>query len=466
MATTRIISMHVSHGKTIADCLTDRIDYSKNPDKTQGGELISAYECDPKTADAEFLYSKRQYQTVTGREQRHDVIAYQVRQSFKPGEITPEEANRVGYEFAERFLKGRHAFFVATHTDKKHIHNHIIWNSTTLDCKHKFRDFLGSGRAVARLSDAICTEHRLSVIAAPKRGKNHYGRWLGNNAKPSHRELLCGLIDAALLQKPDSFETLLKLLAEAGCEVRRRGNTLSLRHPDRKGFIRLSSIDGYTEDELRAVLAGEKEHTPRKKRTRAAQKKNTLLIDIEAKLQAGKGGGYERWAKVFNVKQMAQTYNYLREHGLLDYGELEEKASAATEQFHALSAQIKAAETRMAEIAVLKTHIINYAKTREVYAGYRKAGYSKKYLAEHESDILLHKAAKKAFDELGVKKLPSVKSLQEEYATLLTEKKTAYAAYRRSRDEMRELLIHKQNVDRMLGKDERSEEKKQEHDRQ
>lgn len=264
MATTRIISMHVSHGKTIADCLTDRIDYSKNPDKTQGGELISAYECDPKTADAEFLYSKRQYQTVTGREQRHDVIAYQVRQSFKPGEITPEDANRVGYEFAERFLKGRHAFFVATHTDKKHIHNHIIWNSTTLDCKHKFRDFLGSGRAVARLSDAICTEHRLSVITDPKRGVNHYGRWLGNKAKSSHRELLCGLIDAALLQKPDSFDTLLKLLAEAGCEVRRRGNTLSLRHPDRKGFVRLSSIDGYTEDELRAVLAGEKEHTPRK----------------------------------------------------------------------------------------------------------------------------------------------------------------------------------------------------------
>ena len=327
MATTRIISMHVNQGKTIADCLTDRIDYSKNPDKTQGGELISAYECDPKTADAEFLYSKRQYQTITGREQRHNVIAYQVRQSFKPGEITPEEANHVGYEFAERFLKGRHAFFVATHTDKKHIHNHIIWNSTTLDCKRKFRDFLGSGRAVARLSDAICTEHRLSVIADPKRGKNHYGKWLGNKAKPSHRELLCGLIDAALLQKPDGFDTLLTLLRDAGCEVRRRGNTLSLRHPDRKGFIRLSSIENYTEDELRAVLAGEKEHTPRKKRTQATRKKNTLLIDIEAKLQAGKGGGYERWAKVFNVKQMAQTYNYLREHGLLDYAELEEKAN-------------------------------------------------------------------------------------------------------------------------------------------
>lgn len=118
MATTRIISMHINKGKNIAECLTDRIDYSKNPEKTQGGELISAWQCDPKTADAEFLFSKRQYRTLTGREQQSDVIAYQVRQSFKPGEITPEEANRIGYEFAVRFLKGKHAFIVATHTDK------------------------------------------------------------------------------------------------------------------------------------------------------------------------------------------------------------------------------------------------------------------------------------------------------------------------------------------------------------
>ena len=154
------------------------------------------------------------------------------------------------------------------------------------------------------------------------------------------------------------------------------------------------------------------------------------------------------------------------EHGLLDYEELEARAAAATERYHTLSAQIKAEEGRMAEIVVLKTHIANYAKTRNVYTAYRKAGYSKKYLAEHEGDILLHKAAKKAFDELGVKKLPSVKSLQEEYAKLLSEKKAAYAKYRRSRDEMRELLLHKQNVDRMLGKNEREEEKKKEHDQQ
>jgi hypothetical protein len=110
MATTRIISMHVNKGKTVAACLTERTDYATNPEKTDKGELVTAYACDPHTADSEFLFAKRQYKTITGREQSNDVIAYQVRQSFKPGEITPEEANKVGYEFASRFSQRKARF--------------------------------------------------------------------------------------------------------------------------------------------------------------------------------------------------------------------------------------------------------------------------------------------------------------------------------------------------------------------
>ena len=134
MATTRIIPMHLNKGKTLAQCLADRTEYGMNPDKTEGGTLISTFACEPETAVSEFALSKREYRELTGRVQESDVIAYQVRQSFKPGEVTPEEANRIGYEFAKRFLKGRHAFLVCTHTDKKHIHNHIYWNSTA--CKY------------------------------------------------------------------------------------------------------------------------------------------------------------------------------------------------------------------------------------------------------------------------------------------------------------------------------------------
>ena len=113
----------------------------------------------------------------------------------------------------------------------------------------------------------------------------------------------------------------------------------------------------------------------------------------------------------------------------------------------------------MAEIAVMKTQIINYAKTRDVYVAYRKAGYSKKFKAEHESDILLHQAAKKFFDESGLKKLPTVKSLQTEYAALLSEKKAAYAGYRKARDSMKELLTVKANVDHLLGYDKQEKQK-------
>ena len=105
------------------------------------------------------------------------------------------------------------------------------------------------------------------------------------------------------------------------------------------------------------VLSGQKEHTPRKQAVpQAAPPKVNLLVDIQAKLQAGKGAGYARWAKVFNLKQMAQTLNYLSEHGLLDYADLEAKTAEATARYNALSDQIKAAEKRMAEIAVLRTH--------------------------------------------------------------------------------------------------------------
>ena len=264
------MSLHTGKGRTVGKAIRDIIGYVENPEKTDGGRLISSFQCDSRVADAEFLLSKRQYQARTGRRRgADDVIAYTIRQSFAPGEITPEEANRLGYELAIRFTKGKHAFIVCTHVDKAHIHNHIIWNSTSLDHSRKFRDFFGSGKAVRRLNDTI---------------------------------------------------------------------------------------------------------------------------------------------------------------------------------------------------AVLKTHIINYSKTRAVYIAYRKAGYSKKFLAEHEGDIILHRAAKKAFDELGVKKIPTVKSLQTEYAKLLAEKRAAYSEYRTARDEMRELLAVKANVDRIMGEDQRDKATEKEHD--
>ena len=121
MATTRIIAMHRNKRCTVEQALKARLDYIKNPEKTRKGELVTAFACHAATADAEFALARKEYFEITGRWRENEVIAYQIRQSFKPGEVTPEEAHQIGIELAQRFLKGNHAFVIATHTDKKHV---------------------------------------------------------------------------------------------------------------------------------------------------------------------------------------------------------------------------------------------------------------------------------------------------------------------------------------------------------
>ena len=458
LAATRLIALHKNKGKSVAACLKSRTDYAQNPDKTQQGELVSSYECSPLTVDEEFMLSKRQYELATGRRQKSDVIAYQIRQSFKPGEITAEEANKVGYELAMRFTKGKYAFIVATHTDREHIHNHIIYNSTALDSIRKFRDFLLSGLAVQRLSDLICLEHQLSVIEI-KPYRERQKRTL-YPPKESNRDRLCGVIDTVLAEKPKDYEDFLQGLEQQGYEVK-RGKYTSVKGKGQKRFIRFRTLGtGYGEDEIKAVLEGKVKHQPYQKKPPKEQPFQ-LLVDIQGKMAEGKSVGYKKWATKFNLKEMSKTLLFLQEQKIGSAEELRERATAATERYHAMGDAIKAAEARLTEIAVLKTHIINYAKTRDVYAAYRKAGYSKTFLDAHREEITLHKAAKAAFDEAEMQKLPKVKELDAEFAELLTKKKAAYPDYRKARNEMQGLVRAQKNVERFFAEEKPAQENEQ-----
>ena len=458
IAATRLIALHKNKGKSVVACLKSRTDYAQDPEKTEQGELVSSYECSPLTVDEEFMLSKRQYELATGRRQRSDVIAYQIRQSFKPGEITAEEANKVGYELAMRFTKGKYAFIVATHTDREHIHNHIIYNSTALDSTRKFRDFLLSGLAVQRLSDLICLEHQLSVIEK-KPYRERQKRTL-YPPKESNRDHLCSVLDNILAEKPKGYEDFLQKLEQQGYEVK-RGKYTSVKGKRQKRFIRFRTLGtGYSEEELKAVIAGEAEHRPHQKQP-PKEKPFNLLVDVQAKLAEGKNIGYARWAKKYNLKEMSKTLIFLQEKKIGSIEEMQERVDAATARYHELGDSIKAAETRMTEIAVLRTHIVNYAKTRPVYDAYRKAGYSKRFLENHRAEITLHKAAKTAFDEAKLKKLPKVKELDAEYSKLLTEKKAAYPDYRKAKDEMQELLRAQRNVELFFAEEKNTTEKTQ-----
>ena len=431
--------MHLNKGRSIGQCIKDRTDYAQNPEKTDGGQLISSYECDPKLVEEQFALAKREYLQKTGRRYQGDVIAYQIRQAFKPGEITPEEANRIGYETAMRWTKGRHAFIVATHIDREHIHNHIIYNSTNLTCNRKYRDFIRSGKALQKVSDQVCLENGLSVIE-PKRWSERIKR-TEYPERPRFRDEIRRSIDVCLNKKPKDMHEFLKLLEAMGYEIK-RGKYIAVRGGEQKKFIRFRSLgEGYTEQDIENLLSGK------------SGQKIDMLVDIQAIIAKGKGPGYERWAKVHNIKQIAQTLLFLEEHGIRDYEELVEKAKSAADAFNAITEKQKTLEARLNEISELKKHIINYSKTKDIYVEYRKRGYSKQFFEEHREEITLHKAAKEAFSKIDGK-IPKIKELNAEYDQILSEKKKTYAEYRQAKQEMKEYQTAKYNIEQFLKKEE------------
>jgi len=376
MAATRLIPLHENKGKTVSRCLKDRVEYAKNGEKTEQGEFVTAYECNSEIVDEEF-YSTRNEYLKNHRAVKGDVIGYQIRQSFKPGEISPEEANAIGYELAKEFTKGKHAFIVATHTDKAHIHNHIIFNSVDLEGERKFKNFFLSALVIQKISDRLCIEHGLSVI------------------------------------QPKPYR-----------ERKKRTDFPSMHRKD--------------------------------------DKKIDLLIDIQEKIAQGKGPGYENWAKVHNIKQVAKSLLFLEEHNIRDLETLSKLTSESSEKFGELTTTIKDSEKRMEEIVDLKKHILNYSKTRDVYEAYRKAGYSKKFLEAHREEITIHKAAKQAFDNLGLKKIPTFKELNAEYGVLLEKKRAAYKEYRQAKQEMSDYATAKYNLEKFLNLQKEEEIKNQE----
>ena len=220
-----------------------------------------------------------------------------------------------------------------------------------------------------------------------------------------------------------------------------------------KRFIRFRSLgEDFTEENLKKVIAGEKESpeknekVPERKEAKPEKRKFDLVVDIQEKMAQGKNGGYVRWAKKYNVKQFAESILFLQQHDIHDKETLDALVDGSAARYHELMKIIKDAETKMAENKVLKTHIINYSKTRDTYIAYRKSGYSKKFYEAHRDEILLHKAAKEAFSKLPDGKIPKVKELNEEFARMLSEKKAAYSEYKKIKKEMRDYQIAKQNV--------------------
>ena len=218
----------------------------------------------------------------------------------------------------------------------------------------------------------VCLEHGLSIIT-PKPYRERQKRTVYPK-KRTQRDELCDAIDAVLKQKPKSFDGFVQALADMGFEYK-NGKQPAFRGKEQKRFIRLRSLgEGYSEEELRAIIAGKSLHKSKGgSRQAPEQKQFHLLIDIQSKMAEGKTVGYERWAKKYNRKEAARTVCLLKEKGVDSYEDLVALTDKLTSRFSKLSDSIKAAEKRMVEIGALQTHINNYSKTRKTYEAFSQA---------------------------------------------------------------------------------------------
>ena len=438
MAATCIMSIHINKGKTARQSIAARLDYIMNPKKTDGGILVSTYACSPETAADEFMLFRQEYQQSTGRTQDNEVIGYHVRQAFKPDEITPEEANEIGKELASRMTDDQFAYVVATHIDKHHIHNHIIICSTDLEGQHKYRDVKQSAKDLAQISDSLCREHSLSVIQNPQDKTVSYDKWQGNQRRFTHRDELRMIIDAALRMQPDGFDALMQLLEDAGCRIK-RGVHISIKPPEGKRYIRLDTLGSeYDETSLRRTLAHDHVHIPKIPRGDFNGSQVKRLIDIEAKLHAGKGKGYQVWAERNNIDAKAQMIIFLKEHQIGSLEELNDQIQELTDQRDSLKASLREKQNRMKEINRQRQAIRDYSRTKEGYTQYRESGWSVKFYQEHRQEIENHKNAQAVYSSLGGK-MPTLKELTAEYDGLKEQKENDQAALDELKPELTDL---------------------------
>jgi hypothetical protein len=311
--------------------------------------------------------------------------------------------------------------------------------------------------ALQKVSDILCAEHGLSVIEnpAPSKGKN-YHKWVGK--EPSWGDKLRQKIDE-VLPTCDSFEDFITVMRRLGYKVDDKRKHITLMAEGQKKPTRLNTLKGdYTEEAIRKRI---EEYKRLRKSDNSSSAiyvvpveptaiKVSWLIDIQAKLQQGKNAGYEHWAHIFNIKEMAKTLLYLKEQGIDSYDELTEKSADASVQFSNITNEIKTIEARQKSITELQRQIGTYGKTRDIYNAYKRSNFDAEFYEKNRAAIALHEAARKHFDSLGMKKLPKISELKQEYAALQAQKKKLYVNYHDLKEKSRELLVAKHNAQKIL----------------
>ena len=442
--------MAVTKTHPIKSTLKAAIDYICNPEKTDGKLLVSSYGCAAETADIEFSWTRRHAIDKGTNLGRHLI------QAFQPGEVTPEQAHEIGMELAKEILGGKYEFVLTTHIDKDHVHNHLIFNAVSFaDHKH-YHSNKRSYHYIRRTSDRLCKEHGLSVIIPGQdKGKSYLEHQATQNGT-SYKAKLKAVIDR-LLPACSDLEELLRRLQREGYEIK-RGKYISARAPDQERFTRLKTLGAdYTEEALAARIAG-RARPSRQPKQRSG--KISLLIDIQNNIKAQQSAGYRRWATIENLKRIADTSNFLTEHGIGSYEELMDRCEAASVSVSRLKADLRDTGAKIDELTLKMKHVGTYRQLKPIYDRYKASRDKEKFLRGHESEIILFEAAARECKRLGAVPLPVTERMQAEMDELNARKTTLKAELQKAQREERNYAAMRRNVEDFLSPPQQEQERK------
>ena len=459
MAYTRIHAIKATIDKSVA--------YICNPNKTEGNLLVSSFSCSPETAQFEF-------RTALSKTNSKDLnLAYHLIQSFAPGEVSAEEAHKIGIELAERLLQGNYSYVIATHNDRQHPHNHIIFCAADNNSHLKYNSCKRSYYRIRQLSDELCKEHGLSVIEPSGKHGKSYAEWKADKEGKSWKTQIRNDIDE-VIEISNTYEEFLILIKDRGYEI--KGETfgegslkyISFKAPGQQRFIRgsLRSLGReYTREEIKSRIENKDKYRdiPKAKNLRKHQQdilkqtNNRSLIDTSGeKFQSSPG--LEHWAKIRNLQIAAKSY---AEAENLDG--LRAKIDAKSKEENTARTELAAIDRQLRELKELKYYLDQYKDNLPFHEKYKKSKDPDRYLRMHEAQIILFDGAKNKLKQMGITpKMSVLNQINADLESLTARQIELEKKYKTASIERKDLEQKLQNMTEYLGLDKETKSQEQE----
>lgn len=445
MATTSIHSITTTPVRALA--------YISNIEKTEQGNLIDSYMCHTQADVAAKEFKDVQKNIGTGNSK---VLAQHIIQSFKPGEITPEQAFEIGKKLCERLLKYQYQYVLAVHTDKEHIHCHIIFNNTNLENGKTFETLENKGQkksweTLRETSDKLCKEYNLNVIEEPKnKGKSWY-EWDINNKGLSWKSQLKFAIDNCIMESED-FDEFLRLLREKNIETVYNPDhviDLKFRMEGQERFARSRTLGWYYEtNQIRKRI----EQYQFFKTGVVPYRRNTKIINTDTISEEAKG--LKIWAEIQNMKEASRVINILTQAGIEEIKEIENKSISSFEERVQIVKKLNELQHKIdlkSDVIKAVRQVKKYKPISTEYRAIKSDKERRKFAEKYAPDLKKYKGANaylKSVYEDG--KVPSEESLSQERNSLIERRKELNDTYKEISAKIKELDYARQAINDYL----------------